>query len=362
MSWATAAWTIAVAAAAAAMAVPAVAEPKPDTIELEVESIPVDARVLAGFAKANRAETRFGKLEWRGGLVLSSKSQNFGGWSGLVTDPSGKSVLAVSDAGTWMTFDLVYEAGRLSGVGNARLGPLQSLGNATLKRGRDRDAEAATLASGSLAAGNVLIAFEHNHRIGRFTIGPDGLSAPTSYVALPAGAKRLRGNKGVEAIAVLAGGPNKGSLVAIGERDRDSEERLPAWMWVKGVAKALAIRNIAGFDVTDAAALPDGGVVILERRFRWTEGVKMRLRRVDAGEIKPGALVEGEVLLEADFLSQEIDNMEGLGVHEGPDGEAVLTLISDDNFSSFLQRTILLQFALRGDDVARAGNKAQRKD
>jgi hypothetical protein len=42
---------------------------------------------------------------------------------------------------------------------------------------------------------------------------------------------------------------------------------------------------------------------------------------------------------------QDIDNMEGLSVHTGPDGESILTLVSDDNFS-VLQRTLLLQFAL----------------
>jgi hypothetical protein len=37
--------------------------------------------------------------------------------------------------------------------------------------------------------------------------------------------------------------------------------------------------------------------------------------------------------------------MEGLGIHRSPQGETVLTLISDDNFSA-LQRTLLLQFTL----------------
>jgi len=44
----------------------------------------------------------------------------------------------------------------------------------------------------------------------------------------------------------------------------------------------------------------------------------------------------------------EIDNMEGLAVHRNAKGETILTLISDDNFSSF-QRTLLLQFALVGE-------------
>jgi hypothetical protein len=42
----------------------------------------------------------------------------------------------------------------------------------------------------------------------------------------------------------------------------------------------------------------------------------------------------------------EIDNFEGLAVHENQDGESVLTLISDDNFS-FIQRTLLMQFKLK---------------
>jgi hypothetical protein len=40
--------------------------------------------------------------------------------------------------------------------------------------------------------------------------------------------------------------------------------------------------------------------------------------------------------------------MEGLGVHRTAQGETVLTLVSDDNFSN-LQRTLLLQFTLLED-------------
>jgi len=60
--------------------------------------------------------------------------------------------------------------------------------------------------------------------------------------------------------------------------------------------------------------------------------------------LKPGKLIEGEVLLEAND-SLNIDNMEGIAVHRSSAGETILTLISDDNFSP-LQRTLLMQFAL----------------
>jgi hypothetical protein len=70
----------------------------------------------------------------------------------------------------------------------------------------------------------------------------------------------------------------------------------------------------------------------------------MRIRRIKASEIKRGALIVGETLLEAtDALN--IDNMEGIAVHRTPAGETILTLISDDNYSP-LQRTLLMQFAV----------------
>ena len=90
--------------------------------------------------------------------------------------------------------------------------------------------------------------------------------------------------------------------------------------------------------------LPGGGFVVLERFFSWRQGVAIRLRRLSLAAIVPGAVLDGPVLMEAD-LGYEIDNMEGLGVHRAANGDIVLTLVSDDNFS-VIQRTILLQFTL----------------
>jgi hypothetical protein len=51
--------------------------------------------------------------------------------------------------------------------------------------------------------------------------------------------------------------------------------------------------------------------------------------------------------MEADMRFQ-IDNMEGMALRPGPNGGAVITLLSDDN-QSMIQRTIFLQFALPPD-------------
>jgi len=68
---------------------------------------------------------------------------------------------------------------------------------------------------------------------------------------------------------------------------------------------------------------------------------------VPLAAIKPGALADGKTLIEAD-LGYQIDNMEGIAVHRNADGETIITLVSDDNFSP-IQRNLLLQFAIVDD-------------
>src|SRR5262249_32820460 len=125
-----------------------------------------------------------------------------------------------------------------------------------------------------------------------------------------------------------------------------------------GEAQRFQLQDIDGFNITDTASLADGSLLVLERFFRWTEGVKMRLRHVAASEIFPGARITGRILLQADS-GFEIDNMEGLAVHRGPGGETVLSLISDDNFNHLLQRTVFLQFTLH-DQQAGGGDQPSR--
>ena len=55
-------------------------------------------------------------------------------------------------------------------------------------------------------------------------------------------------------------------------------------------------------------------------------------------------MIDGPSIFEAD-LGDEVDNMEGIDAHLTAEGETVLTMVSDDNFS-MIQRTLLLQFTL----------------
>lgn len=320
----------------------------------ETEQVEVLAQPIEAFDRQHPDRRQFGRLEWRGGLVLSSSSRSFGGWSGLSLDKDGRRLLAISDSGTWMVADLIYNGSRPARISNAKIGPLRALDGSPLTRNRDRDAESLAMMSGNLGRGTVLIGFELNYRIGQFDVSEDGVRAPRRYLKRPAEAKAMKPNSQFEAVAVLQGGRFKGSPIAIAERLMDQRGLHTGWIWVDDEPRRLYLTDVGEFDITDAEPLRDGSLLVLERRFRWSEGVKMRLRLISPEEIGPGAVMQGEVLLQAD-MAYQIDNMEAVAVHYGPRGEPIITLMSDDNFNSLLQRTVMLQFALGDNGPARAG-------
>jgi hypothetical protein len=311
-----------------------------------ITDITVTARRIANFKSIPFTGTGAGKLEFRGGLVLSSTAKEFGGLSGIVLEPDGRRFMAVSDEGTWLSGELTYDGAAPSGIRATRMAPIKALRGRKLDRKRDLDAEAMTLIDGTLDHGTLMVGFERNHRIGIFPVVKGELQPPTRYLTNPPEARRMRSNSGFEAVAVLHGGPMKGAIIAFAERFPGDTSQHAGWIWLKDKPHRLSLSDIRGFDVTDATSLADGTLLILERRFRWTEGVQMRIRSIAAKDIRPGARMQGETLLEADY-SSEIDNMEGLAAHRGPTGETVLTVISDNNFNTFLQKTLLLQFTLR---------------
>ena len=312
------------------------------------EAIEIQARPIAHFQRGRPDLKRFGEFEFRGGLVLTSPSRHFGGWSGLVMEADGRSLLAISDVGVWLTADIAYDGKRPTGLTQARVGPLLGRDGRPLEAKREQDSEAVTLIEGTLARGTLLIGFERMHRIGRFEIRDRVVRAPSGYLKMPPEASRMQQNQGIEALTVLQAGPLRGSPIAFAERFTRGSGYHTGWIWVRGEPQRIHLQDIDGFNITDAAGLPDGGLLVLERYYRWTTGVKMRIRHLAAAEIVPGARLTGRTLLEADS-DYEIDNMEGMALHRGSRGEVVVSLISDDNFNHFLQRTVFLQFALASE-------------
>ncbi len=316
--------------------------------------ITVTATPVPSFNRFGATAARFGKLDYLGGVSLSAPGvEYFGGWSGLALDADGKGFTAVSDRGVWMTGALTYANGVVTGIDDARLGPLLSLEGKPLRRSRDRDAEAVALVSGSARNGAIMVAFEQNSRLVRYDMSRDGVSAARSILERPAASRGMRANQGFEAMTVMKGGPFRDLPIAISERYFDKDRNHTGWIWTANGPQLFHLANIGDFDVTDIASLDDGTLFVLERRFRWLEGVKMRIRRISAADLKPGKTVDAGILLEAN-MEYQIDNMEALAVTRGRSGEIILTVMSDDNYNRFLQRTLLLQFALTDAETAKA--------
>jgi len=190
------------------------------------------------------------------------------------------------------------------------------------------------------------VGIEGVNQILRFpSFGQDGVRAPGQPIAVPAQVHRLPHNKGIESLVfVPRDRPLGGTLIAISERGLDPAGNQLAFLIGGPSPGVFTVRRHDNFDISEAALLPSGDLLLLERKFSWLEGLGIRIRRIALATVAPGAVVDGPAIFDAD-LDQEVDNMEGLDVHRSAQGDTVLTLISDDNFS-LLQRTLLLQFKL----------------
>jgi len=319
-------------------AMPAAAQTSPSAAS--PHAIEIQAEPITGFDIRDPSRRQFGLLEFRGGLVLRSPERNFGGLSAIRVAADGAHFISLTDRGWWLRGRLLYAGTRPSGIADAEMAPILGADGRPLAARGWYDTEAIAEDGGTLYVG-----IERVHQIVRFNYGKEGLLARGQAIASPPGLRSLPANKGIEALVFVPKGlPLAGTLIAISERGLDTAGNLSAFLIGGSTPGAFAIKRGSRYDVTDAALLPGGNMLLLERRFGWDTGLAVRIRRIALGEIKPGALADGAVLFEAD-LGYEIDNMEGLSVHRAAGGEIVLTLVSDDNFS-VVQRTLLLQFTL----------------
>ena len=191
----------------------------------------------------------------------------------------------------------------------------------------------------------VYIGLERVNQVLRFDFSKGFTRSRGEVVPMPPAAKKLPFNKGLEALVFVPKGmPLAGTLIAISERGLDAQGNLIAFLVGGPTPGQFSVRRTDNVDVSDAVLLPSGDLLILERKFSWLGGLGIRIRRIPLKSLAPGAVVEGPSIFNAD-LGQEIDNMEGIDAHMTAEGDTVLTMVSDDNFS-IIQRTLLLQFKL----------------
>jgi hypothetical protein len=331
-------------AVAAVMACTAVAFVSPACAQrsrfLTPVRITVDAKPIEAFNISAPDQRRFGTLEYLGGLELTSSFSEFGGLSALRVGADGEHFVSLTDKGNWLTGRIVYEGGRPSGIVDATMAPMLGPDGRPLAARGWYDTESLAERDGWLYVG-----IERVNRIVRFDFARKGVLARAEEIPVPLGISKLPNNKGLEALAFAPPGSQlAGTLMAFSERGLDFKGNLKAFLLGGALSAEFSVKRRDEFDISDSTILPSGDVLLLERRFTWLSGIAMRLRRIAIADITPDALVDGPVVLFAD-MGYQIDNMEGLSAHPGPNGSTILTMISDDNFS-VLQRTVLLQFRL----------------
>lgn len=331
------------AASAAALAVGSRVGPAAAVVEGS-QAVTVKATPFETFSLRDESLRRFGQLDFVGGLELSCADERFGGWSSLWVDADGRRFISISDKGTWLSGVLACVGETPLGITDAHMAPVLGPTGRPVSRTRRWDCESLAIGPDGVA----YVGLERVNEVLRFGTFPrDRFAAAGQPIPVPPPARKLADNRGLEALAIIPSGPLGGSLIGVAERPEGGKDGpVSPGFFITGPASGAVFDIVRhdGFDITDAAFLPSGDLLLLERRFAWLSGVAMRVRRFDGKALRPGARLDGDPLISA-TMAMRIDNMEGLAVHRGADGGTYLTMISDDNFS-VLQRTVMLRFRL----------------
>jgi hypothetical protein len=271
-----------------------------------------------------------GALRFKGALTLASADRRFGGLSGLQVAPD-LHVTAISDRGYFVELDLVEDAdGTLVGAGAPAIAAMTDAAGARLRNG-DRDAEDVAI----LPDGWRLVVFERNARLGWFAPGSARQERVAALLDLVPGS-----NEDIESVVPLA----DRRLLLMAEGIGPRHGTLLAWIGAPGAWAPLEYRRFAN-DVSGAALLPGGDLLVLERTAGPLTGFRSRLMRVPAASVRPGGVMRGERLLE--LVPPGIaDNFEGVATRPLPDGRAAIYLVSDDNYFP-LQSTYLVKLETR---------------
>src|SRR5262245_2167698 len=276
----------------------------------------------------------FGSLTLLSAFQLKSADKRFGGLSGLAIGADGR-FYAVSDNGFWVSARMTTGAnGALSNLVDWRIASLLSRDSRPVT-GALRDAEALAVERD----GSFLVGFEGAHRIWRHSAPPNTFDSTPSPVQIPSLSSQAPSNGGIEGLTVLP----DGRLLILTEELANVDGSFKGWLSDNGRTEELSYVPAKGFHVTDCAALNNGDVLVLERRYVPLGILSARLTLVKADRLRAGARLVGKELLK---LEQPLaaENFEGIAVQQTKEG-TIIYIVSDDNYSPF-QQTLLLQFIL----------------
>lgn len=315
----------------------ALATPSALAQPIEITAVPVST------FKGAEIGQRVDQLIWRGGLVLDSSADTFGGISG-VTFVSEQDVVMVSDRGNFISARIDYDdAGIPNALSGAQLEVIRNSSGTELPSNFSRDSEAVETVYRNGEAAAVRVGFENLTRVADFDLVDNRPSGAARIVSIPDELESLRTNESLEAVCIAPpASPVAGSTVLIAEQQFNADDNHSAWLLGNRDKGPLALVPADGYSPTDCDFLPNGDLLVLERGMGFLSFI-MQVRRIPAETIGPGAVLQGDVILSAS--GGDIDNMEGIAVRELADGSVHIVIMSDDNFNDW-ERTLWLEFAL----------------
>ena len=286
------------------------------------------------FDSKNSERRQFGALTLMGAFQLNSKDKRFGGLSGLSIGADGR-FYAISDHGFWLSARMMKTAdGALADLVDWRIAAMLTPANSPVA-GSLADAEALS----PTRSGSFLVAFEGRHRIWRYDAPPHTFASRPTPIAVPAELSRAPSNGGLECLSELP----DGRLLALAEDFANPDRSFKGWLIDDNRFGQVSYLPANGFRVADCAALKNGDVLVLERRYVPLGIFTNRLTMIDAKTIHSGHQLSGREMLRIE-PSLVTENFEGLTVQESATGTTIY-LVSDDNYNPF-QETLLLQFLL----------------
>jgi hypothetical protein len=309
-----------------------------------------DRRIIAtpvALYPGDPSRRRVGDLVFLGGVNLEGYGEAFGGFSSLHI--AGGRFTLLSDSGNIVSFRLA-PGNRVADVRFAELpdGPGKGW------RKVDRDSESMTVD----AKGRIWVGFETWNAIWRYS---PGFTRGEAYARPPAMAHWPE-NKGAEAMTLVPGG----GMVVIAEakpwQHHDRKTRAAIRFTgdpVEHPRDGFRFSYVPpdGYDVSDATVMPDGRLLVLNRRFDPPFRFSNKLTLVDSQAIHPGATVIGREI--ATLAAPSIhDNFEGVTVSREK-GATIVWLVSDDN-QLVLQRSLLLKFRYQPEAKPRAATIRRR--
>ena len=182
--------------------------------EAGLQELAVQSSRIENF-RIGSSETKFGRLEFVGGLEMTSSTPDFGAFSAFRFLGGGTRFLGVADTGFWFSGEVLRDGGgRPAGISGFKM---NSIGR---DDGDDEDRKWHTDAEGMVVAGGrVTASFERVHRIASGTFDPGTLDIKLKGERLPVPEFELRNNRGFETLALApSGGRLEGARVAVTEK------------------------------------------------------------------------------------------------------------------------------------------------